>query len=46
MIALKEWIKHANINKGKVFNISDKTVALTIQKYALSAGLDKTKYEA
>jgi len=41
---LKAWIKHAKINKGKVFNISDKTVALTIQKYALLAGLDKTKY--
>ena len=31
-------------DSGKVFNISDKTVALTIQKYALLAGLDKTKY--
>ena len=44
VISLKEWIKHAKINNGKIFNISDKTVALTIQKYALLAGLDKTKY--
>ena len=44
VISLKEWITHAKIKNGKVFNISDKTVALTIQKYALLAGLDKTKY--
>ena len=44
VISLKQWITHAKINNGKVFNISDKTVALTIQKYALIAGLDKTKY--
>ena len=44
VISLKEWITHAKISKGKIFNISDKTVALTIQKYALLAGLDKTKY--
>ena len=44
VISLKEWITHAKINYGKIFNISDKTVALTIQKYALLAGLDKTKY--
>ena len=44
VISLKEWIKYAKINNGKVFNISDKTVALTIQKYALLSGLDKTKY--
>ena len=44
VISLKEWITHSKINNGKIFNISDKTVALTIQKYALLAGLDKTKY--
>ena len=42
--SLKKWIVHAKINKGKVFKISDKTVALTIKKYALIAGLDNTKY--
>jgi len=44
VISLKEWITHAKINNGKIFNISDKTVALTIQKYALLAGLEKNKY--
>ncbi len=44
IIFVSEWITHAKIKNGKVFNISDKTVALTIQKYALLAGLDKTKY--
>ena len=43
VISLKAWITHAKINNGKIFNISDKTVAVTIQ-YALLAGLDKTKY--
>jgi len=42
--SLKEWINHAKIKNGKIFNISDKTVALTIKKYALLVGLDKTKY--
>ena len=28
----------------KIFNISDKTVALTIKKYALLAGLDHNRY--
>ena len=42
--SLKEWINYAKINTGRIFNISDKTVALTIQRYALLAGLDKNKY--
>ena len=42
--SLKDWINHSKISDGKIFKISDKTVALTIQKYALLAGLDKTKY--
>ena len=42
--SLKEWIKFSNIDKGKIFNISDRTVALTIKKYALLAGLDYKKY--
>ena len=44
VISLKKWINYSRITNGKIFNISDKTVALTIQKYALLAGLDKTKY--
>ena len=46
VIALKEHGKNkfANTNKGKIFEISDKSVALIIKKYAQKAGLDPTKY--
>ena len=44
--ALKEFIefKFAKTNKGKIFEISDKSVALIIKKYAEKAGLDSSKY--
>tara|TARA_B100001741_G_C16312661_1_gene486627 strand:- start:52 stop:714 length:663 start_codon:yes stop_codon:yes gene_type:complete len=41
---LKKWIEYSKINSGKIFDISDKSVALIIKKYALLAGLDATKY--
>ena len=44
VISLKKWIEYSNIKNGKVFNVSDKTVALTIKKYASIAGLDNSKY--
>jgi len=44
VISLKQWIELASIKSGKIFNISDKSVALIIKKYALLAGLDYTKY--
>ena len=44
VISLKKWIEYSNINIGKIFKVSDKTVALTIKKYALMAGLDNSKY--
>ena len=44
VLSLKNWIDFSNIKSGLVFTISDKTVALTIKKYASIAGLDKTKY--
>ena len=44
VISLNEWINYAKISNGKIFNISDKSVALIIKKYALIAGLDNTKY--
>ena len=44
VIALKQWIEIADIKSGRIFNISDKSVALIIKKYALLAGLDYTKY--
>ena len=44
VIALKEYIKSKNNNEGKIFSISDKSVALIIKKYAEKAGLDPSKY--
>ena len=46
VIALKEYIKYkfASTNKGKIFEISDKSVALIIKKYAEQVGLDSSKY--
>jgi len=42
--ALKTWINQSNLISGKIFNISDKSVAITIKKYAALAGLDQNKY--
>ena len=44
--ALKEYIKSkfTNISDGKIFDISDKSVALIIKKYAEKSGLDSSKY--
>ena len=44
VIFLKKWIEYSNIKNGKVFKVSDKTVALIIKKYASIAGLDNSKY--
>ena len=43
---LKDWINFSEIISGKVFAISDKSVALIIKKYALLSGLDPNKYAA
>ena len=42
--SLKLWITQSNIKSGKIFDISDKGVALIIKKYANLAGLDSEKY--
>src|SRR6056300_295116 len=42
--ALKKWIEITDFKNGKIFNISDKNVALIIKKYANQAGLDSNKY--
>ena len=42
--ALNKWIVEAKLNEGKIFNISDKSVALIIKKYANYAGLDSNRY--
>ena len=44
VISLENWIKESQIKTGKIFNMSDKNVALTIKKYTGLAGLDKKKY--
>ena len=46
VIALKEYIKHnfENKNSGKIFEISDKSVALIIKRFAKKAGLESSKY--
>ena len=47
VINLKNYIEHKkslNNTDGKVFEISDKSVALIIKKYADKAGLDPSKY--
>jgi site-specific recombinase XerD len=44
VVSLKNWIEISKIESGKIFNISDKSVALTIKRYAALAGLDSNKY--
>jgi site-specific recombinase XerD len=42
--ALNKWVVEAELKDGKIFNISDKNVALIIKKYANYAGLDSHRY--
>ena len=42
--SLKKWIEFDNIKSGRIFSVSDKTVALVIKKYSYLAGLDSSKY--
>ena len=44
VLALKKWIEFSQIKFGKLFDISDKSVALIIKKYASITGLDPNKY--
>ena len=44
VIKIKDWIRYRNIREGKIYNISDKSVSLTIKKYASLAGLDPNLY--
>ena len=41
---LKNWIAISKSNKGFIFNISDKMVAILIKKYLSAAGFDPKKY--
>ena len=44
VISLKNWIDNSETKLGKIFDISDKSVALIIKKYASLSGLDPNKY--
>ena len=44
VISLKNWIEKSEIKSGKIFNMSDKSVALTVKKYTAIVGLDSDKY--
>ena len=42
--SLKNWLEKSEIKSGRIFDMSDKSVALTIKKYTAIAGLDSRKY--
>jgi len=44
VISLKNWLEKSEIKSGKIFDMSDKSVALTVKKYTAIAGLDSRKY--
>jgi site-specific recombinase XerD len=44
VISLQEWIDVSEIKSGKIFKISDRSVALIIKKYASLSGLDPNRY--
>ena len=44
VISLKNWLEKSEIKSGRIFNMSDKSVALTVKKYTAIAGLDSNKY--
>jgi len=44
VIFLKNWIEISKIQKGLIFDISDKMVALIIKRYLSEAGFDSKKY--
>ena len=44
VLSLKEWINKSEIKSGKIFDMSDKSIALIVKKYAAIAGLDSNKY--
>ena len=44
VISLKNWLEKSEIKSGKVFAMSDKSVALKVKKYTAIVGLDSNKY--
>jgi len=44
VVSLKNWLEKSEIKSGKIFDMSDRSVALTLKKYTAIAGLDSNKY--
>ena len=44
VVSLKNWMNNSEIKSGKIFDISDKSIALIVKKYASLSGLDPNKY--
>ena len=44
VISLKNWLEKSEVKSGRIFDMSDKSVALTVKKYTAIAGLDPNKY--
>jgi site-specific recombinase XerD len=44
VVNLKNWMNNSEIKSGKIFDISDKSIALIVKKYASLSGLDPNKY--
>jgi len=44
VLSLKNWLDISKIKEGRIFKLSDKSVALILKKYASLAGLDEKKY--
>ena len=44
VLSLKNWFDISKIKSGKIFDISDKSVALIIKKYTSLSGLDPNRY--
>ena len=43
VLSLKNWMENKENKTGKIFDMSDKNVALIVKKYAALSGLDKQK---
>ncbi len=44
VLSLKNWMENKENKTGKIFDMSDKNVALIVKRYAALSGLDKQKY--
>ena len=44
VISLKNWLEKSEIKSGKIFDMSDKSVALIVKKYTSIVGLDSKRY--